>query len=146
MFVGYPSTSRVFDRSCEDKWEGAMVKHLCRQDYQAAANAALKFPPFRTELVKAVSCQVKKELQIYSKGKSMAKFDGDPLSLKTFKNEDLLEEARERMPITHAIVTATTKYHINKEALTLSAILSTWLPRSNFIYRINTHLTAGFCN
>ena len=52
----------------------------------------------------------------------MAKYDGDPLSLKTFKSVDLLEEARERMPITHAIVTATSKvrvkYHINKEALT----------------------------
>ena len=53
------------------------------------------------------------------------------------------------MPITHAIVTATSKvrvkYRINKEALALLAILNTWLHRSNFIYRINTLLTAGCC-
>ena len=94
MFVCYPSTSRVFDRSWEDKWEGAMVKHLCQENYQAAANTILKFPPFCIELVKAITCQVKKELETYSKGKSMAKYDGNPLSLKTVKSEDLLEEAR----------------------------------------------------
>ena len=31
------------------------------------------------------------------------------------------------------------------KALVLSAILNTWLPRSNFIYSINTLLTAGSC-
>ena len=79
----------------------------------------------------------------------MAKYDGDPLNLKQFKTEDFLEEARERIPVTHAIVTATSKvgakYLQNKQALTLSAFLNTWLPRSNFIYRNNTLLTAGCC-
>ena len=31
------------------------------------------------------------------------------------------------------------------KALALSAILNTWLPRSNFIYSKNTLLTAGCC-
>lgn len=126
-----------------------MVKHLCLENYQAAANAALKFPPLRRELVKAVTSAVRTEVRSYSRGKSMAKYDGDPLNLKHFKTEDFLEEARERIPVTHAIVTATSKvgakYLQNKQALTLSAFLNTWLPRSNFIYRNNTLLTAGCC-
>lgn len=126
-----------------------MVKHLCLENYQAAANAALKFPPLRRELVKAVTSAVRTEVTSYSRGKTTAKYDGDPLNLKHFKTEDFLQEARERIPVTHAIVTATSKvgakYLQNKQALALSAILNTWLPRSNFIYRNNTLLTAGCC-
>jgi len=72
-----------------------MVKNLCKENYQAAANAALQFPPFRRELVKAVAQQVKKEVRDYSKGKSMAKYEGDPLKLKNFNGEEFLEEASE---------------------------------------------------
>ena len=126
-----------------------MVKNLCKENYQAAANAALQFPPFRRELVKAVAQQVKKEIRDYSKGKSMAKYEGDPLKLKNFNGEEFLEEASERMPITHSIVTTTSKdgvkFLVNKQVLALSAILNTWLPRSNFIYRMNTLLTTGCC-
>ena len=89
-----------------------MVKHLCLENYQAAANAALKFPPLRRELVKAVTSAVRTEVRSYSRGKSMAKYDGDPLNLKHFKTEDFLEEARERIPVTHAIVTATSKVQV----------------------------------
>lgn len=53
----------MVERSCEDKLEGAMVKHLCLENYQAAANAALKFPPLRRELVKAVTTSFKEELE-----------------------------------------------------------------------------------
>ena len=49
-----------------------------RIQYQAAANAAIRFPPFRRELVKAVAQQVKKEVLGYCKGKSMAKYEGEP--------------------------------------------------------------------
>ena len=126
-----------------------MVKNLCRENYQAAANSAMKFLPLRRELVRAVTDEVKKELRAYSKGSSSAKYDGDPLSLKTFKNEDLLEEAGEKMPITHSIITGSSKvgvkYRQNKQALALSALLNTWLSRSNFIYRINTLLMVGCC-
>ena len=59
-----------------------MVKHLCLENYQAAANAALKFPPLRRELVKAVTSAVRTEVRSYSRGKSMAKYDGDPLNLR----------------------------------------------------------------
>ena len=126
-----------------------MVKYLCQENYQAAANAALKFPPFRTELVKTISCSVKNETKAYSKGKSLAKYDGDPLNLKQFKSEEFLQEASEEMPMAYSIITATSKvcakYLLNKQALALSAILNTWMPCSNFVYRINALLTAGCC-
>ena len=144
-----PQSCRVFERGCEDKWELAMVKNLCLENYQAVANSALKFPPLKRELLKAVSGIVKKELRDYSRGKSPAKYDGDPLSLTTFNNAELLESAREQMPCTHAIITSTSKngakYEENKQGLALSALLNTWIPRSNFVYRINTLLTAGCC-
>ena len=53
------------------------------------------------------------------------------------------------MPIMHFIVTTTSKegvkFLVNKQVLALSAIFNTWLPHSNFIYRINTLLTTGCC-
>ena len=86
-----------------------MVKLLCLERYQAAANAALKLTPLRRELVKATASSVKKEVRDCSKAISLAKYDGDPsdpLSLKHIKSEDFLEQASERIPITHTIVTA----------------------------------------
>ena len=147
--MGYPASTCIIERTCDDKYEGAIVKNLCREDYRAAANSALKFPPFRTELVKAVAVLVKNELSAYSKGNNSARYNGDLLSLASFKNEDLLEDACEIMPITHTFITATSKvgvkYEVNKQALALSAILNSLLPRSNFIYRINMLLTEGCC-
>ena len=126
-----------------------MVKNLCQENYQAASNTALWFPPFRRELVKAIAQQVKKEVRGYCKRKSMARYKGDPLKLKNFNADLFLEEANERMPIAHSIVTTMSKdgvkFLVNKQVLALSAILNTWLPRSNFIYRINTLLTTGCC-
>lgn len=87
------------------------MKLLCLENYDAAANVALKFPPLRREFVKATASSVKKEVRDYSKAISFVKYDGnpsDPLSLKHFKSENFLEVS-ERIPIIHAIVTATNK-------------------------------------
>ena len=131
--VGYPLSSRVFDQSCEDKWKGATVKNLCQENYQATANAALWFPHFCRELVKAAAQPVKKEVPDYCKKKSMARYEGDPLKLKNFNAEEFLEEASERMAITHSIITMTSKdgvkFLVNKQVLALSVNLNTWLPR-----------------
>ena len=72
-----------------------MVKNLCQENYQAAANAALRFPPFCRELVKAVAQKVKEEVRGYCKRKSMARYEGDPLKLKNFNADLFLEEASE---------------------------------------------------
>ncbi len=139
----------MFERSCEDKWELATVKNLCLENYKAAANSALKFAPFKREILSAVNGVIRQELRDYSKGKSVGRYDGNPLSLKTFSVEELLESARVQMPCVHSIIASTSKagvkYEENKQALSLSAMLNTWMPRSNFIYRINTLLTAGCC-
>ena len=88
------------------------MKLLCLENYQAAANAALKLTPLCRELVKATASSVKKEVRDYSKAISLAKYDGDPsdpLSLKHFKSEDFLEEVSEGIPIIQAIVITTNK-------------------------------------
>lgn len=139
------------ERSCEDKFEGTMIKQICLEDYKAAANSALKFLPFRREIVKAVTLEIKREMRSYIKGKSMAKYNGNPLSLKDFRSDDFLLEMSERLPLTHTIVTATsnshtkTKFLKNKQILAFSALLNTWLKRSNFIYRLNLLLSKGCC-
>lgn len=88
------------------------MKLLCLQRYQAAANTPLKPPPLCRELVKATASLDKKEVRDYCKAISLAKYDGDPsdpLSLKHIKSEHFLEEASERIPTTHTIVTALSK-------------------------------------
>ena len=59
--------------------------------------------------MKAVAQKVKKEVRGYCKRKSMPRYEGDPLKLKNFNADLFLEEASERMPITHFIVTTTSK-------------------------------------
>jgi len=67
----------------------------------------------------------------------MARYEGDTLKLKNFNADLFLEEASERMTITHSIVTTTSKegvkFLVNKQVLALSAILNIWLPRSNYL-------------
>ena len=123
-------------------------ENLCIQDFKAAANCALKFLPFRREIVEAVCTVVKRELQEYSKRPSTAKYEGDPLKLMYYNNEELLESAREKLPVTYELITNTSKlvkHEVNKQALAISALLNTWIPRSNFVYTINTLLTVGCC-
>lgn len=79
VFVGYPASSRVLERSCEDKSESSMRKTVCKGNYCAAANAALSFPPFRRELVKELIQLIRKELNTCSQGPSAANYNGDPL-------------------------------------------------------------------
>ena len=128
-----------------------MIKQICLEDYKAVANSALKFLPFRREIVKAITLEIKREMRTYSKGNSMAKYNGNPLRLKDFKSDDLLLEMSERLPVTHAVVTATCNSHAktkslqNKQILAFSALLNTWLKRSNFIYRLNLLLSKGCC-
>ena len=54
------------------------------------------------------------------------------------------QKGSERIPITYAIVTATSKVKLFK-SLGAVGYLNTWLPRSIFIYSNNTLLTAGCC-
>ena len=128
-----------------------MIKQICLEDYKAASNSALKFLPFRREIVKAVTLEIKREMRSYIKGKSMAKYNGNPLSLKDFRSDDFLLEMSERLSLTHTIVTATsnshtkTKFLKNKQILAFSALLNTWLKRSNFIYLLNLLLSKGCC-
>ena len=150
IFVGYPASSRVLERSCEDKFENIMVKSLCKENYHQAAYAALKFPPFREELVKEVAKLVKGELKTYSEGPSTAKYNGDPLSLSQYNAENMLEDAEVNLPVLFQIVKGSVKSQAvrfvqNKQALMLSSFMNTWMPRSNFLYRINTLLIAGSC-
>ena len=147
--MGYPASSRVLERSCEDKKESDMVKNICKQNYRPAANAALHFPPFRRELVKELIQLLRKELKTYSEGPSVAKYNGDPLSLSKYTSESLLEEAEVNLPVLTEIIKGSAKsarsFTLNKQALALSSVLNTWMPRSNFIYRLNTLLIDGRC-
>ena len=62
----------------------------------------------------------------------------------TFQKWENFGRGSERIPITLAIVTATSKVKLFK-SLGAVGYLNTWLPRSIFIYTNNTLLTAGCC-
>ena len=111
------------------------MKHLCRENYQAAANAALKFPPFPTELVKAVTCQVKKELQNLQQGKIDSEVRWRPPELENFQERGFIRGSEGE--------NAYHECHCDCDKQSPDKI--SHLPRSNFIYRINTLLTAGCC-
>ncbi|KXJ27193.1 hypothetical protein AC249_AIPGENE17609 [Exaiptasia diaphana] len=150
VFVGYPGSSRVSDRSCEDKQESAFVKNICKENYRAAANAALKFPPFRREVVKELIELLRKEMRNYSEGPTpYGKYTGEPLDLSEYSSESLLEEAEVKLPLLTEIIKGCAKsarsFLANKHALTLSSFLNTWMPRSKFIYRLNAILIHGGC-
>ncbi|PFX23522.1 hypothetical protein AWC38_SpisGene11929 [Stylophora pistillata] len=126
-----------------------MMKNVRKGNYRAAANATLSFPPFQRELVKELIQLIRKELKTYSQGPSAAKYNGDPLSLKEYSNESLLEEAEANLPGPTNIIKKSAKsaktFAVNKQALALSSALKTWIPRSNFVYRLNTLLIDGGC-
>lgn len=108
-----------------------MVKYICKGDYRPAANAALRFPPFRRELVKELI-----------RLPSVSKYNGNPLSLSEYTSESLLEEAEVNLPVLTEIIKGLAKsgrsFTVNKQALTLSSILNTWI-------RLNTLLIDGGC-
>ena len=119
-----------------------MVKHLCLEIIKQQ-----QIPPLHRELVKAVTSSVKKEVRAHSKGQSLAKYDGARLSLRHFKSENKFGRGSKRISITYPGHVRYRNRHKQSQAkaLVLSAILNTWLPRSNFIYSNNTLLTAGCC-
>ena len=59
----YTSYPRAVERSCKNKWEDAMVKHLCLEIIKQQ-----QIPPLHGELVKAVASL--KKVRAYSKGQS----------------------------------------------------------------------------
>ena len=67
-----------------------------------------------------------------------------PAELKTFQKWENFGRGSERIPITYAIVTATSKVKLVKSNGAVG-YLNTWLPRSISIYSNNTLLTAGCC-
>ena len=93
-----------------------------------------QIPPLHRELVKAVIAKVNPVGEIWWR----------PLELKTFQKWENFGRGSERIPITYAIVTATSKVKLFK-SIGAVGYLNTWLPRSIFIYSNNTLLTAGCC-
>ena len=67
-----------------------------------------------------------------------------PPELKTFQKWENFGRGSEQIPITYAIVTATSKVKLFKSSGAVG-YLNTWLPRSISIYSNNTLLTAGCC-
>ena len=115
-----------------------MVKHLCLENYQAAANST-------TSQRARESCyKFKKKWEPIAKVNPVGEIWWRPLELKTFQKWENFGRGSERIPVTYAIVTATSKVKLFK-SLGAVGYLNTWLPRSIFIYTSNTLLTAGCC-
>ena len=83
-----------------------MVKHLCLEIIKQQ-----QIPPLHRELVKAVTSSKRSE-SLQQRSIPLAKYDGARLSLRHFKSEKKIGRGSERIPITYAIVTATSKVRL----------------------------------
>ena len=107
------------------------------RNYQAAANST-------TSQRARESCyKFKKKWEPIAKVNPVGEIWWRPLELKTFQKWKK-NWKRKRTNSNHLRYRNRHKQSQVK-ALVLSAILNTWLPRSNFIYSNNTLLTAGCC-
>ena len=145
--MGYPS--RVIEHKCEDK-EMKMVQNIALKRYESAASAAFDFPPFRNVLTAEHHRRIKRELTAYCKDpNSVFKYRDDFKSLANYRNAHLIEDAKEKLPLTYKLVTNTSKKKCKfpevKEALILSSILNTWISKSMFVYRNNILLSSAGC-
>ena len=110
------------------------------RNYQAAANSTTSQRAHAYE-----SCyKFKNKWEPIAKVNPVGKIWWRPLELKAFQKWENFGRGSERIPITYAIVTATSKVKLFK-SIGAVGYLNTWLPRSIFIYSNNTLLTAGCC-
>ena len=91
------------------------------------------------------SCyKLKKKWEPLAKVNPVGEIWWRPPELKTFQKWENFGRGSEQIPITYAIVTATSKVKLFKSSGAVG-YLNTWLPRSISIYSNNTLLTAGCC-
>ena len=106
-----------------------------------ALSSSSKFHHFTESLWKLLKVQLRKKWEPIAMVNPVGEIWLRPLELKKFQPRKKFWN-RKRTNSNHVP-------YRNKQsqakALTLSAILNTWLPRSNFIYSDNTLLTAGCC-
>ena len=112
-----------------------MVKHLCLEIIKQQ-----QIPPLHRKPVKAVASF--KKVRALAKVNPVGEIWWRPL--KTFQKWENFGRGSERIPITYAIVAATSKVNLFKSNGAVG-YLNTWLPRSISIYSNNTLLTAGRC-
>ena len=130
----YGGTGRTVEHECEGH-EATLVKNLCTGGYKAAGHA------------KGLTQELKREMKTYKKGDDLFCYDA---KLPQFSTAALLEEAKEKMPLLYTVITGSSRKnkakHLKaKEALPLSAFLSTWILQSNFTYRNDVLLRVGSC-
>ena len=95
---------------------------------------------------------MKREIQMYTTTPDTSlKYHGDIKKLADYRNDQLIKDAAEKLPIVDTIIKAAFPGHkrvknsLNKCALIISTLINPWLSRSNFTYRINTLLISGGC-
>lgn len=137
------------EHECHGK-ELSLVKNLALKQYHAAAAALFEFSPLKVRVIEELERQMKREMKAYSQDKSACfRYKDDLESLVNYRGDDLLKEAKLKLPLTYGIVSNTTrakaKELIGKRVLAISSLLNTWIPKSMFSYRNNILLTAAGC-
>jgi hypothetical protein len=150
IFVGY-SSGRVIEHKCNGH-ESLLVKNLALKNYKSSAVGVVKFGPLRDHVFEQVGKEMKREIQTYiTDPDASLKYHGDIKKLATYRNNQLIEDAKKKLPIVDTIIKAAFPRHkrvknlLNKRALIISTLLNPWLPNSNFTYRVNSLLISGGC-
>ena len=150
IFIGY-SSGRVVEYECKDG-EKLLVKNIALRRYKAAAAGVVSVPSLMNETVIQIAKKLKVEIRNYTRDpEAVFKYDGEVEKLAQYRNEHLLAEAVDKLPILNTLICHSfanvnkVKFSTNKKALIFSSFLIPWIPSNKFTYRINVLLTTGGC-
>ena len=99
IFVGY-SSGRVIEHKCNGHGR------LLVKNYKSSAVGVVKFGPLRDHVFEQVGKEMKREIQ-YADHRSRCKFikyHGDIKKLATYRNNQLIEDAKKKLPIVDTII------------------------------------------
>ncbi len=150
IFIGY-SSGRVVEYECKDG-EKLLVKNIALRRYKAAAAGVVNVPSLMNETVIQIAKKLKVEIRNYTRDpEAVFKYDGEVEKLAQYRNEHLLTEPVDKLPILNTLICHSfanvnkVKFSTNKKALIFSSFLIPWMPSNKFTYRINVLLTTGGC-
>jgi hypothetical protein len=121
-----------------------LVKNLALKNHKSSAVGVVKFGPLRDHVFEQVGKEMKREIQMYTTTPDASlKYHGDIKKLADYRNDQLIKDAAENLPIVDTIIKAAFPGHkrvknsLNKHALIISTLINPWLSRNKPLYMLH---------
>ena len=100
------SSGRVIEHNCNDR-ESLLLKNLALKNYKSSAVGVVKFGPLRDHVFEQVGKEMRREIQMYTTTPDASlKYHGDIKKLADYRNDQLIKDAAEKLPIVDTIIKA----------------------------------------